>query len=85
MTLTDIQKAQVRLFLANKSMVEAVCAALLPDEPFAEGVDKTKDDAEYGRAVKVWIGTRDLIEQRFAQLKQLSSTNPQPAQENPSR
>jgi hypothetical protein len=85
MTLSDAQKTQIRAFLVNPAMVEAVRAALMPTELFADGVDKTKDDAEYGRAVKVWVEARAMIEQRFNEMRQIAPTNPQTVQENPSR
>lgn len=85
MTPTDAQKAQIRAFLANPAMVDAVQAALMPVEPFASGLDMQRDDAECGRAVKVWAEARALIQQRFNEMRKIAHTNPQPAPENGSR
>lgn len=78
------QIAQIRAFVANKAMFEAVCSVLQPAEEFGLGV-VDQDDAEYGRSVRVWVGARDLIKARIAELKRLASTNPQPPTQNQAR
>lgn len=78
-------RKQIKAFVENKPMLEAVGRVLLPDEPFAIGVDFDKDDAEYGRAVKAWVGAREIIEVRIADLLRIASSNPQPAPKNEAR
>jgi hypothetical protein len=77
MIFTDQEKVYIKAFVENAPMFEAVRKVLLPDEEFASGIP-IADDAEYGRAVRAWVGARDLVRNRFNDLKRIASGNPQP-------
>lgn len=74
----------IRAFVSNQPMFEAVMRVLQPSEEIAMGVPHD-DDAEYGRAVKAWVGARDLVRARIADLRRIASGNPQPAPQNEAR
>ena len=78
-------RAQIAIFIGNQPMMDAVKRVLLPEEPLATDLDPSRDDAEYGRAVKAWVGARKLITDRFAELGRIASSNPQPPQQNEAR
>lgn len=88
MKLTPEQQAQLRVFVANGPLKEAVLSVLLDDEDTAnsfDNIDRSIDDAEYGRKVKVWAETRTLVRSRFDEMSRIASSNPQPAFENQAR
>ena len=86
MQISDDQQSQITAFIGNKEMTDAVLAILLPtEEDLAADVSLELDDAEYGRAVKVWRQARHLIHERFAELQRLASRNPQPPPQNGAR
>ncbi|MBX3498113.1 MAG: hypothetical protein KF889_01615 [Alphaproteobacteria bacterium] len=85
MEINDDQQRQIRAFIENKPMAAAVLAVLMPDdEELGAGVPLA-DDAEYGRAVKVWRGARDLMRERVSELERIAFRNPQPVPSNPAR
>ncbi len=75
MIYTKEEQAQIKAFIDNPVMSAAVFRVLLPDEEIAAGVP-IQDDAEYGRAVKAWVGARDLVRARINDLKRMAR-NPQ--------
>jgi hypothetical protein len=83
--ISDDDKAQIKAFVDNAKMFDAVKRVLLPDLPDFSTLDRTKDDAEYGRKVKVAVESHETIKEHFSTLQRLASTNPQPATENPAR
>ena len=88
MKLTQPQQDQIRAFIANQPMKDAVLAVLLDEEQGAESfnaIDRAIDDAEFGRKVKVWAETRALVRSRFEELARIASSNPQPASVNDAR
>jgi hypothetical protein len=82
MTKDEIQ--QIKAFVENKPMFDAVCKVLQEEEVFAHDV-KDQDDAAYGREVRAWVKARSIISERIVKLVRLSSTNPQPASTNQAR
>jgi hypothetical protein len=80
---TDNEREQIKAFINNPAMSAAVFKALLPLEDFGDRPDLP--DAEYGRALRVWIGTRDLVRARIEDLKRIASGNPQAKPVNEAR
>jgi hypothetical protein len=88
MKLSQVQQDQIRAFVANGPMKDAVLAVLLDEEQGADSfgeIDRAIDDAEYGRKVKVWAETRALVRSRFEELARIASSNPQAVPENQAR
>jgi hypothetical protein len=88
MKLTQAQQDQIRAFVANGPMKDAVLAVLLDEEQAADSfntIDRAIDDAEFGRKVKVWAEARALVRSRFDDLARIASSNPQAVPENQAR
>jgi len=82
--MTDEEMRLIKSFVENKPIYEAVCRVLLQEEVIAHDIPD-QDDAAYGRAVRVWVKARELINERLVQLVRISSTNPQPSPMNHAR
>lgn len=53
-------REQIKAFVDNPAMFAAVTRVLNPVEEIASGLP-IQDDAEYGRAVRAWVGARELV------------------------
>ena len=78
------ERDQIKAFVENEVMFAAIERILLPEEAIAAGLPLA-DDAEYGRAVRAWVGARELVKARLAELRRIASTNPQPQPKNEAR
>jgi hypothetical protein len=76
---------QIKAFVANPAMVEAVRRVLLPERDVALEADLALDDAMYGRLVKARVIADTMLRDRFAELQRIASSNPQPAPKNEAR
>lgn len=83
---TKEDREQIKSFVDNEAMFKAVERVLNPtDEELAMDVQTALDDAAFGRAVKAWVGARELVKTRLAELRRIASTNPQRQPQNEAR
>lgn len=85
MEISPQDQLQIKAFIENQPMADAVRRVLMGEEEFACSIETTFDDALYGRAVKVWVSARALMRSRFDELTRIASRNPQPPPRNEAR
>lgn len=75
--MTEDERRQIKAFIENKPMAEAVSKALmetLAAKADNEAIDTTLDDAQYGRAVKATVLASSWFREAFASLAQIGSS-----------
>lgn len=91
--MSDDDKAQIKAFVDNTAMFDAVRRVLLSGmlgEDFASknwvfAIDKKLSDSAYGKQVKVSARALEFIDAAFSDMRRVASSNPQPEQVNEAR
>lgn len=81
-------REQIKAFVDNKSMAEAVTKAVLTSiakQGHVDLIDTTLDDAEYGRAVKANALATKWLTAALSELHQLTAKPSKPDPKNSSR
>ena len=85
MTFSKHQIDQIKAFIGNQPMVDAVLAVLTPERDEALETNIDLDDAQYGRLVKARVIATTILNERVVVLRRIASNNPQPAPKNEAR